>query len=105
MQADWPGAGASGTVLRVDGGMVASDWTMQRLADLLDAPVDRPHVLETTAVGAAYLAGLTAGLCPPPEAFAAGWRRERRFTPGMDHGLREAKIARWKDAVSRTLTR
>ena len=46
---------------------------------IIDAPVDRPHVLETTAVGAAYLAGLTAGLCPPPEAFAASWRRERRF--------------------------
>ena len=63
---DWPDA-ARETVLRVDGGMVASDWTMQRLADILDAPVDRPKVLETTALGAAYLAGLQAGVYPEPE--------------------------------------
>jgi len=56
MRADWPDAKAAKTVLRVDGGMTASDWTMQRLADLLDAPVDRPMIQETTALGAAYLA-------------------------------------------------
>ncbi len=105
MKADWPAAGSSGTVLRVDGGMVASDWTMQRLADILDAPVDRPHVLETTALGAAYLAGLSAGLLPPPEDFARSWKLERRFTPAMDATTRDAKLARWKDAVQRTLTR
>ncbi len=105
MKADWPGAGASGTVLRVDGGMVASDWTMQRLADILDAPVDRPKVLETTAVGAAYLAGLSQGVCPPPDDFAKGWALDRRFTPTMDAATRGAKLARWKDAVDRTLTR
>ena len=64
MRQDWGGVGD--TVLRVDGGMVASDWTMQRLADLIGAPVDRPKVLETTALGAAYLAGLQAGLYPEP---------------------------------------
>ncbi len=105
MKADWPGAGSSGTVLRVDGGMVASDWTMQRLADILDAPVDRPKVLETTAVGAAYLAGLSQGVCPPPDDFAKGWALDRRFTPTMDAETRRAKLARWKDAVDRTLTR
>ena len=105
MKADWPGAGASGTVLRVDGGMVTSDWTMQRLADILDAPVDRPKVLETTAVGAAYLAGLSQGVCPPPDDFAKGWALDRRFTPTMDAATRGAKLARWKDAVDRTLTR
>jgi glycerol kinase len=105
MKADWPGAGASGTVLRVDGGMVASDWTMQRLADILDAPVDRPKVLETTALGAAYLAGLSQGVCPPPEDFAKGWALDRRFTPAMDAQTRGTKLARWKDAVERTLTR
>ena len=63
MRADWPGEKAA-NVLRVDGGMTASDWTMQRLADLLDAPVDRPMILETTALGAAYLAGLNAGVYP-----------------------------------------
>ncbi|MDB5624757.1 MAG: glpK, partial [Tardiphaga sp.] len=66
MRADWPEADTASTVLRVDGGMTASDWTMQRLADLLDAPVDRPVIQETTALGAAYLAGLGAGLYPEP---------------------------------------
>lgn len=105
MKADWPGACASGTVLRVDGGMVASDWTMQRLADLLDAPVDRPKVPETTALGAAYLAGLSRSVCPPPTDFARSWALERRFTPAMDATVRQDKLARWKDAVARTLTR
>jgi glycerol kinase len=105
MKADWPGAGSSGTVLRVDGGMVASDWTMQRLADLLDAPVDRPKVLETTALGAAYLAGLSQGVCPEPAEFARSWALDRRFSPAMDAATREDKLARWKDAVARTLTR
>jgi glycerol kinase len=102
MKADWPAA--SKTVLRVDGGMVASDWTMQRLADILAAPVDRPHVRETTALGAAYLAGLEAGVCPDPQAFAETWRRERRFEPTMPAPEREERYARWQDAVRRTLT-
>ena len=84
--------------------MVASDWTMQRLADILGAPVDRPKVLETTAVGAAYLAGLAAGLCPPPEDFAKSWQRDRRFTPALDSASRDRKYAGWKDAVRRTLS-
>jgi glycerol kinase len=102
MRADWPG-GAS-TVLRVDGGMTASDVTMQFLADIIDAPVDRPAVMETTALGAAYLAGLAAGLCPPPEAFARTWKCERRFEPRMDAALRARKWAGWQDAVRRTLS-
>jgi glycerol kinase len=102
MRADW-GANAK-TVLRVDGGMVASDWTMQRLADLLAAPVDRPRVLETTAVGAAYLAGLQAGLYPSPDAFADQWALERRFAPTMAAAERERKLALWRDCVRRTLT-
>ena len=102
MKADW--SGAAETVLRVDGGMVASDWTMQRLADILDAPVDRPAVLETTAMGAAYLAGLAAGIYPAPEEIGAMWALERRFTPAMDAGTRERKLAAWRDAVKRTLT-
>jgi glycerol kinase len=101
MRADWPGAG---TVLRVDGGMTASDVTMQFLADILDAPVDRPAVMETTAVGAAYLAGLAAGLCPGLKDFAATWKCERRFTPGMDAATRQRKCAGWQDAVRRTRT-
>jgi glycerol kinase len=102
MKKDWGDAGD--TVLRVDGGMTASDWTMQCLADLLDAPVDRPKVLETTAIGAAYLAGLHAGLLPPPEAFAKKWKRDRRFGPKMKADVRDAKYAGWKDAVRKLLS-
>ena len=89
-------------VLRVDGGMSASDWTMQVLADMLDMPVDRPHSLETTARGAAYLAGLDAGLYPEPDAFAAGWQAERRFTPYGDAPDRARRLAGWRDAVRRS---
>jgi glycerol kinase len=102
MRADWRNDG--GTVLRVDGGMVASDWTMQRLADILGAPVDRPTILETTALGAAYLAGLQSGLYPEPQNFAARWALDRRFTAAMDGAVRERKIAAWRDAVGRTLS-
>lgn len=103
MHADWAGRGAE-TVLRVDGGMTASDWTMQRLADLLGAAVDRPKVLETTALGAAYLAGFAVGLYPEPAEFAKSWALERRFTPDMPAETRRKRIALWKDAVRRTLT-
>ncbi|GBD47870.1 glycerol kinase GlpK [Methylopila sp. Yamaguchi] len=104
MQADWPEGAGVRTVLRVDGGMAASDWTLQFLADVLDAPVDRPTAPETTALGAAYLAGLAAGVCPEPMAFAAAWRLDRRFEPQMDPARRARKIAGWRDAVSRTKT-
>ncbi len=104
MRADWPAAGTD-TVLRVDGGMAASDVTMQFVADILAAPVDRPAVMETTALGAAYLAGYAAGLCPDLAGFAAMWKRERRFEPRMDTTTRERKLAGWRDAVARTLSR
>jgi len=103
MRADWPAA-AMDTVLRVDGGMAASDITMQFLADILAAPVDRPVVMETTALGAAYLAGYAAGVCPDLPGFAAMWKRERRFLPGMDAATRERKWSGWRDAVERTLS-
>jgi len=96
---------AHNTVLRVDGGMVASDWTMQCLADTLDAPVDRPQVLETTALGAAYLAGMQRGFYPSPSEFAKSWALERRFSPASNKVDREARYAGWRDAVSRTLAR
>jgi len=102
MQKDWGAAGD--TVLRVDGGMTASDWTMQTLADILNAPVDRPKVLETTALGAAYLAGLQAGLLPAPEKFAGQWSRDKRFSPKMKADQREAKYAGWKDAIRKLLS-
>jgi glycerol kinase len=88
-------------VLRVDGGMAASDWTMQFMADILDSQVDRPACLETTAKGAAYLAGLDAGIYPEPEAFARTWAVERRFSPQMDAPTRTAKYAGWQDAVGK----
>jgi glycerol kinase len=92
------------TVLRVDGGMVASDWTMQQLADILGAPVDRPTILETTALGAAYLAGLQSGLYPEPQVFATRWALDRRFSAVMNADTRARKIAAWRDAVRRTLS-
>ena len=103
MRADWPEADAAKTVLRVDGGMTASDWTMQRLADLLDAPVDRPVIQETTALGAAYLAGLSAGLYPEPAKFADNWRLDHRFKPAMSAATRTRKLGGWARAVKGVL--
>jgi glycerol kinase len=103
MRADWPDASAS-TVLRVDGGLTVSDWTMQFLSDILNAPVDRPVVMETTALGAAYLAGQKAGVYPDLDGFGSSWRLERRFQPLMDVTTRRKKLAGWQDAVRRTLT-
>jgi glycerol kinase len=104
MAADLPGATheAGDTVLRVDGGMAASDWAMQFLADMLGAPVDRPAVLETTALGAAWLAGHRAGIWPGMEEFASLWSSERRFEPAMPEEERARRYARWQDAVART---
>ncbi|KFI28326.1 glycerol kinase [Haematobacter massiliensis] len=102
MRADWQ-AEAQG-VLRVDGGMAASDWTMQFLADILGAQVDRPVVTETTALGAAYLAGLQAGICPPPEDFAREWSLQRRFDPEMAEDRRTIIYSRWKRAVAATMS-
>jgi len=102
MTADYPGA--SDVVLRVDGGMTASDWGMQFLADILGAPVDRPRVAETTALGAAWLAGMKAGVYPDAETFAKTWALDRRFEPRMEAATRDAKYAGWRDAVRRTLT-
>ena len=100
MRADWPGA--SDTVLRVDGGMVVSDWMLQRLADILNAPVDRPVILETTALGAAWLAGSGVGVWPDREAFAKSWQRDRHFQPAMDEATRTKLVRGWRDAVRRT---
>lgn len=102
MHRDWRSNGKD-TVLRVDGGMVASDWTMQRLSDLLDAPVDRPVILETTALGVAWLAGSRAGVWPTQEEFAKSWARDRRFEPKMDGTTRKGKLKGWRSAVKRTL--
>jgi len=102
MRKDWKGA--KDTVLRVDGGMVASDWTMQFLADILGTLVDRPEILETTALGAAWLAGYKAGVWPDMEGFAARWALDRQFEPRMDETTRKRKLKGWRDAVKRTLS-
>lgn len=102
MHADWRSQGTAAT-LRVDGGMSASDWTMQFLSDIIGAPVDRPKVRETTALGAAWLAGMRAGLYPDRAGFAENWALERRFAPAMDAGTRDRKYAAWKRAVQATL--
>ena len=102
MRSDW-GAGADG-VLRVDGGMTANDWAMQFLSDILGAPVDRPVVTETTALGAAYLAAMQAGVIGGPEEFARSWALDRRFSPQMDAATREARYARWGKAVAATMS-
>ena len=102
MHADWDQSAE--TVLRVDGGMVASDWTMQRLADILQAPVDRPMIAETTALGAAWLAGSRAGVWPDQQGFADSWRLDKNFAPEMAVELRDKKVAGWNQAVQRVLS-
>ena len=103
MQADWVATGAQPT-LRVDGGMTASDWSMQFLSDIIGARVDRPVVRETTALGAAWLAGQRAGLYPDQAGFAADWALERTFAPQMAENLRNEKYMAWKRAVAATLS-
>lgn len=95
--------GAAPAALRVDGGMAANDWLCQFLADMLDVSVERPAHLETTALGAAFLAGLAVGVWPNLDALARPWRRERRFVPQMARERRAALAAGWQDAVRRTL--
>jgi glycerol kinase len=95
------GPGGSGPLLRVDGGMVKNDWMLQFLADILGAPVERPRVAETTAMGAAFLAGLGAGLYRSLDEVAAAWQLERRFDPAMPAAERERLVARWRALVMR----
>ncbi len=101
MRRDWKGA--RDTVLRVDGGMVGSDFAMQFLADILDSPVDRPTILETTALGAAWLAGWKAGVWPDQTGFSERWALDRQFNPRMNAETRRRKLKGWRDAVKRTL--
>ena len=93
--------GATIAELRVDGGMVANDTLMQRLADTVGAPVERPQVTETTALGAAFLAGLQAGLWPSLEALSKTWALDRAFQPAEDAPSRDRRYAGWQDAVRR----
>ena len=102
MQNDWHKH--QNIILRVDGGMTSSDWMMQCLSDILNAPVDRPTVLETTALGAAWLAAQHAGVWDKEEGFAKSWELQRQFIPEMDDEVRQFKTNGWQDAVKRTLS-
>jgi glycerol kinase len=101
MHNDW--SIGSKSVLRVDGGMVASDWTMQCLADTLDAAVERPVIQETTALGAAWLAGHKAGVWPDADGFGKLWKLERAFKPAMAAAERARKYAGWQRAIRAVL--
>jgi glycerol kinase len=101
MHEDW---GSGGTrILRIDGGMANNEYAMQKLADQLQAPVDRPQITETTALGAAYLAGLGVGLCDAPEIFAQNWQLAHQFTPSVDSDVANTDYKGWQLAVQRVL--
>ncbi|MBL8472361.1 MAG: glycerol kinase GlpK [Rhodocyclaceae bacterium] len=99
MQAD---AGHALTQLRVDGGAAANDLLLQFQSDLLGVPVLRPRILETTALGAAYLAGLAAGVWQSVEEISSQWQIERTFEPAMSRDAAAAAMTRWREAVRRT---
>lgn len=91
--------------LRVDGGMVANDWVMQFLADILGTTVDRPVIIETTALGAAYLAGLQTGVFGSLQELESLWQCDQRFKPALDDNQREHFYQGWQNAVARVQTR
>ena len=97
--------GVKATSIRVDGGMTGNKWLLQDLANILDIPIERPYVLETTALGAAYLAGLQAGIFATLDDIAQSWRRESHFLPDISSSQRKTRLAGWKDAVRRTLNK
>jgi glycerol kinase len=96
-------AGQELSELRVDGGAAANDLLMQFQADILGVPVVRPKVLETTGLGAAYLAGLYTDVWKSLDEIAAQWQMDRRFAPQMPRAEAAALLARWREAVSRSL--
>ncbi|MBB45241.1 MAG: glycerol kinase [Rhodospirillaceae bacterium] len=103
MRQDFSSSNHSQTILRVDGGMSASNWTMQFLSDMLNSPVDRPKILETTALGAAYLAGLFIDFYPRPPEFSKNWMLDRRFESEISATQREKKYAGWLACVDKVL--
>jgi len=102
MKSDW--GSSADQVVRVDGGMSASNWTMQFLADITGAVVDRPTILETTALGAAWLAGYRAGIYPNQTEFAKTWQRDAQFHPDMADETRAERYSVWQRAINATLT-
>jgi glycerol kinase len=103
MEAMSADAGVPISTLRVDGGMAASDWTMQFIADIVPATVERPSLVETTSWGAAYVAGLARGIYPEPAALTEEWQPERRFVPQMTDLEREERYSGWRRAVAGVL--
>ena len=96
-------SGVTLTALKVDGGMTSNNLLMQNIADVLDAPVERPYVAETTALGAAYAAGLAVGFWPDLDTLRANWHRAAEWTPRMDDATREREYKKWLKAVERTM--
>ena len=96
-------AAPDAAALRIDGGMAANDWLGQFLADMLVAPVERPVSVETTALGAAFLAGLATGVWSDLAALEATWASDRRFEPQMEAEERSGLVAGWQKAVQRAL--
>ncbi|WP_255358133.1 FGGY-family carbohydrate kinase, partial [Kitasatospora sp. NRRL B-11411] len=96
-------SGVTLTALKVDGGMTSNNLLMQNIADVLDAPVERPYVAETTALGAAYAAGLAVGFWDDLETLRANWHRAAEWTPRMDADTRDAEYKKWLKAVERTM--
>ena len=92
--------GVSPSVLRVDGGMVANDWFLQFLADILDIRIERPANIESTVLGAMFLAGLQSGVIGSADDIAALWRRDAEFEPAMQAAERERLLGSWADAVA-----
>jgi glycerol kinase len=90
------------TTLKVDGGMTANELLMQYQSDVLDVPVVRPAIAETTCLGAAYAAGLAVGFWPDQETLGGQWRQGGAWRPGMTAQTRESEYAQWKKAVTRT---
>ena len=105
MISDWQSVDQSlgQSILRIDGGMVANDWMAQSLADILQAPVHRPEIIETTALGVAWLAGMSIGLYPAQDEFADSWALNREFLPNMSPEDANQRYAGWKEAVGRLL--
>ncbi len=96
-------SGVALTELKVDGGMTANNELMQFQADILNVPVVRPVVAETTALGAAYAAGLAVGYWGSTDEIRDNWAEDKRWTPSMDQGERERLYRNWKKAVTKTL--
>ncbi len=96
-------SGVALQALKADGGMTANGLLMQIQADVLDCPVVRPAVTETTCLGAAYAAGLAVGVWPDAQALKAHWRKDTEWTPKMAPADRDAQFGQWKKAVERTL--